>query len=380
MNSSALRQVSDHWKAVMGGISVLRDAYLVYVAPPAQPLTLSSFWKVCRLGLMLPAYLLRRASRPYADGTLPALTAVIYKIMIGMNQVAEQQMMMAYGSGRDEQPIVDDGRALYAFAEAGQLFIGRRTVCAGTPAMMDEIFDVTLSGRSVEIDREPMRALLDDAVIEYFNLVMRLDTEKALYNVLTAIAVHDLARALRSARDDGPPAALTTRVEALVERMAAASPRSFEIAKTPDAIRDRILRGARGLCDELEQELVRINGRGIAVAPPEIEPATRPRASDGLAAVLGKERGWDGASCAAVADAVLEHFAHERHYVRTFQVLQDRIDHVLGWQPGPRLDAQAVSDAYGPSLRDLIADPLHGTIAASDDRTLLTVYGYELEV
>jgi hypothetical protein len=308
------------------------------------------------------------------------MTAVIYKIMLGVNRIAERQTLIAYSSDLYDRITVEDPSVLYAFTERNQLFVGRHSVCAGTPAMADEIFQTLLSGRpSIDADRTAMESLLDDNALEYFNLLMRLDTEKAAFNVETTFLAHDLLRAMRGATPPAP-GPLVTALEDLVRRTDAVSPLSLEIANAPRPVRDRIVEGAHRLCDELEQELERICGRGTGLTRARLEPAHRERTAQGLTQTLRTAHGWEGPQVGEFAGVLVDYFALERSAVVTFQRLQDRIDRALGQPPGPRLDGQDVAAIYGAKLRDLVAAPLGGTVASDGQRTTLTLGNHDLEL
>lgn len=386
MNVSALRQVTQHWRAVAGGMIHLRDEYVKHrgAGRAREPLSLTDVWKVSRLGLMVPAYLLRRANNPVADGRIPAMTAVIYKIMLGLNRVADAQTLMAFAAGfYDDLPPMDPA-TISAFTETNELFIGRHSVCAGPPAMAEETFRIVLHGQSTgEYDTAPMARLLEPGALEYFNLLMAMDLEKYDFGLRSTIQSHDLARRLAELpQDDEATRALSEAARAFDARTAETSSLARELAAADAESRPRVVAGLRRFRDELEEERVSLCGRGLAplYATTDARRTPAPEQVTALEGFLGAFRP-PSPGTRVFAEVLAEYLALERSAMAVFEGVQHRLDEALGHPPVPlRLGNGDVLKIFGPKLRDFAAELLGLDIQNSAHETLLRKDGHELHL
>ncbi|TKC98590.1 hypothetical protein [Polyangium fumosum] len=384
MNVSALRQVTQHWSEVAGGMALLRELYVKHRerGRAEAPLSLTDVWKVSRLGLMLPAYLLRRAHHPLADGEIPAMAAVIYKIMLGLNRVADNQALMAFAAGVYDSVSPLDPATLFAFSEGNDLFIGRHSVCAGTPAMVEETFRIILYGHCTsDYDTALMARLLEPGALEYFNLLMAMDIHKYDFGLRSTLQSYDLARLVDAPgwQDMG---ALAQAAIDFDQRTMQTSSLAREVAYAGSQARQRVLEGLRQFRDELEEERLSMGAEGFAWAYARAESLAVPPPghAEALVAFLGRFR-QDSPTLRAFADALADYFALERASLWLFETMQHRIDLALGHTPTPlQLVGVDVPKIFGPKLRDLAAELFGLQIEVTSQETLLRKDGHELSL
>jgi hypothetical protein len=379
MNVSALRQVSAHWPSVLGGMAVLSERYARYLdRPRAQP-SRTDLWKLTRLGLMLPAYLLRRARRPLRGGQIPAAVAVIYKIMLGLNRIADVQTLLGFASGLYDQLPPWTPEHIAQFTERNDLFIGRHSVCAGTPQMAEDTFRVMLGG-SVPHSAEPalMEELLDEEAVPYFNVLMEFEVEKYLFGIRSTFLLHDLYRGVQAAPPN--PTLSLDCVEGWIAESNAVSTLAGEIATADEDARARVIAGLERLRAELRTERAKI---GIA------GPAEPPALGDAARSSIALERSVAFLRRVLPATAIpfplieilLAYAYLERTALARFECFQERIDVLLGHDARPfRLQSADVRPAFGPKLPDFAAALIGIRFENVQRRLVLHADGAELEL
>jgi len=169
INISALRQVTRRFRPLLGAVGFLRDAYMRRTGCTAW--TLPHLWTLGQIGTLIPTYLLRRRVDPLADGELPVLVAAIFKTLAGLFLSADALVIDAVldnrAGGTAEQVDLFAANEPAAALTTDELVtltnlldvFGRGdAVCAGSPAMIDELVDVVISG-TASVNNEGGREL-----------------------------------------------------------------------------------------------------------------------------------------------------------------------------------------------------------------------------
>lgn len=376
MNVSSLRQFNQHWPAVVGGLAVLRNEYLRQVKRPLEgPFTMVDLWKISRLGIALCAYLLRRADAPLQDGQLPAVTAILYRMLLGINRVAHLQVLIIISAGLYEQMEALDPAVLYEFTDANDLFIGMNSVCAGPRGLIEDSFRVLISGQPpAAADTGPVQALTSPAFLEYGNLLMGLDAQKYIFGVRATSLIHELSRRLSQPRESqSAPGELAVALEAFQRRTEdQVSSLAREVAAADEEVRERTVRDLERFRAELDQEQHALSGEGLG---PEIRRLERRElSSDVIPQVMSllESARPVGPVLRPFTEALVEYLRLERANLAIFEQLQARIHRSLGRADEPlRLGPPDVLRAFGPKLRDFAVEFFDVEIQSHADRTVL---------
>ncbi|MFY2559118.1 hypothetical protein ACN469_15915 [Corallococcus terminator] len=376
MNVSSLRQFNQHWPAVVGGLAVLRNEYLRQVKRPLDgPLTMVDLWKISRLGIALCAYLVRRGDAPLQDGQLPAVTAILYRMLLGINRVAHLQVLIIISAGLYEQMEALDPAVLYEFTDANDLFVGMNSVCAGPRGLIEDSFRVLISGQPPAIaDLGPVQALAGPAFLEYGNLLMGLDAQKYIFGVRATSLIHELSRRLSHPRASEPaPGELAAALEAFQRRTEdQVSSLAREVAAADEEVRERTVRDLERFRGEIDQEQHALSGEGLGpeirrLEGQELPPDVVPR----VMALLESARPV-GPVLRPFTEALVEYLRIERANLAIFERLQARIDRSSGRAAEPlRLGPADVMRAFGPKLRDFAAEFFDVEIQSRSGETVL---------
>jgi|GEM_PF-7053682 len=382
MNVSSLRQFNQHWPAVVGGLAELRNAYLQGVKRPLEgPTTMIDLWKFSRLGIALPAWLLRRARAPMPDGQLPAVTAILYRMLLGINRVAHLQVLIIISAGLYEQMEALDPAVLYEFTDANDLFVGMNSVCAGPKGLIEDSFRVLIDGKPpANADVSVVRALIDPSFLEYGNLLMGMDAQKNIFGASAASIIHVLAHRLSNPRPGEPaPGELAAALEAFqLQTQEQVSSLAREVAAADEEVRSRTLKDLERFRAELAQEQLALSGE--ALLPPS-RPGERPSTAETVARVMAllEQARPVGPALRPFAETLVEYLELERDQLAVFEYLQARMDRVLGHAPRPlRLGNEDVKKAFGPKLRDFASEFFGAEILSGAERTVIRLGTNEL--
>jgi hypothetical protein len=383
MNISSLKQFNEYWLQVIGGVAVLRDDYLRYTGRPLTgPVNMVDMWKFSRLGVTLPAYLLRRAQAPLADGQIPAMTAIMFRMMLGVNRVSHLQVLIIISAGLFDQMEVLDPAVLYEFTDANDLFIGLTSVCAGPKGMVEETFRVMIDGQPPRnADRGPMQALADRSFHEYANLLMGLDAQKYIFGARATSLLHELARRLSNPKDGEPrPGELAAALEKFeLETAEKVSSLAQEVAAADEDVRERIIQNLERFRDELDAEQKAISGEGLSEFIQRHERA--PRSSSAVPRVmelLRKGRPVE-VGLRPFAEALVDYLHLERANLAIFEQLQARVEKSLGHPAvAPTLGGTDILKMAGPKLRDFTEQFFGVRIQSGSAGTTLRVGTEEL--
>ncbi|WP_437715395.1 hypothetical protein WMF45_02675 [Sorangium sp. So ce448] len=384
MNVSSLRQFSAYWPAVVGGLAVLREEYLRHAKREGDGrITLIDLWKFSRTGIALPAWLLRRAHAPLADGGIPPVSSIIYRMMLGVNRVAHLQLLMISATGVESPEWAQQPAALYDYTDGNDLFIGLNSVCAGSRPMIEETFRVLLGGDpGPSADRAPMRALVDRPFLVYAGLLHLLEVQKYIFGARAASALQDLV--WKTTRPGGAaPSLLGAALKAFQERIAGqVSSLAQEVAFAGEAIRDVMLARIEGFRAELHDDYRATSGdEGLLDEIVRVERAAA--GEPGAGRVLELLGGVDApdADTVAFVSALVDYLRLERGHIAAFELLQRRLDRALG-RPSPPLvlGGDDITKAFGPKLRDFAAEHFGLRIVNSATSTTFHQGGRELRL
>ncbi len=334
MNLSALAQIRAHWDDCRGLLAWLRALYLA--ATGRTRVTVSDLWRIARIGQSLPAWLVLRRRDPVADGALPPAIAVLYKVVIGINALAQSFHLKAVlGDGFDaDAPAARD--ALIEHLETHGLLIGPREVCAGPQAMIAEALDLLIAGAAGTLDvpagfdgvggPTPLRGVIGDAakLTAYAFQAMRFQAA----GYVTDLISQALGRAVSAAIVPEAFGARAREIGAARDTLAA-------------ALSDHeLLRPAMVLPAAALSTLARSAHAFMAGPQPDGDPtsAALDRLIDGWCwpheqaeAVLGDLLGADAPP--AMIGALATQLALERHWLRLNQLGDDGLERCLGHMP-----------------------------------------------
>jgi hypothetical protein len=148
MNMTALRSMLAHWKPVLRATLLFRDEFLRRY--PQYP---DGRWKVGDLHFMtsgvlaLPAIQTMRWQNPVPNGELDPVLSSLFRVIDGVRMVSSY-MLDLY-----ERPMFHDSpvgpRDISGAAEREDQYRSGRGVCAGPPAMIDELIETVMDGKPV---------------------------------------------------------------------------------------------------------------------------------------------------------------------------------------------------------------------------------------
>jgi len=136
MNTSALRQVRDHWPQILGGIHRVRSALLAGRA--TAPAGLDWIWELSGVLSVLPTFLAFRGGSPLG-GAVPALVSALYKVVVGIHHFAAELRLTSLAQGKAWTGRALEPACLHAELERTGALIGPEEVCAGPPGMIEEV-------------------------------------------------------------------------------------------------------------------------------------------------------------------------------------------------------------------------------------------------
>ncbi|HEY6180274.1 MAG TPA: hypothetical protein VIX73_37790 [Kofleriaceae bacterium] len=155
MNLSALRQVSLHWRAILGGMNRLR---VLHCARAGQaPPRIVDVWRIGNMTTALADFAFLRTWQPVGDRELPAVVAALYKISLGVTSTCAA----VWADGFAALSAAATVPLLYEYAEDHGQLIGPAQVCGGSAAMIKELLAV-VHGREVDHDGRETRHVIGD--------------------------------------------------------------------------------------------------------------------------------------------------------------------------------------------------------------------------
>jgi hypothetical protein len=340
INVSALRQLTRRFRSLLGAVGFLREAYARRTGCAAW--TLPHLWTLGRIGTLIPTYLMRRRVDTLADGQLPVLVAAMFKSLAGVFLSAEAIVLDAVLQDRagDAAPgqvdlfAADSPAAALTTEELvtltnllGALAHGD-AVCAGPPAMIEELLDVLLSGAPVDDEggRE-LAAILGDGD-ELFAFAERMNAITIGRDLLR----HQLRDEHARLRDQtGAATRLPTPVaeqilRALGTRDHAASMRLYQpSAALARQAMTRWLAAILALSDR---------ARPSAALRALVVERSPPRDLDRLVDWMTRHARADHPALRPMAETLLACVAHERKWLATLTSLQADVNELCG-KPAP---------------------------------------------
>ncbi len=164
MNMSAFEQISRRWSELLGAIEYVRRAYLSRsaVPVPGKVLNMEQLWAVSSACAVATDFLLHRAREPYHSGSLPALSAVLYKVSLGIFSAVETLAIQRILTASYDPAGSATPEELYAVADDLGLFMSSSGVCAGPPALIHTAIKAFTERQPGVLQEEGMRALFPE--------------------------------------------------------------------------------------------------------------------------------------------------------------------------------------------------------------------------
>ncbi len=381
MNVSSLHQFTHYWRQVMGGLATMRDTYLgTYFDNEHRDderLNLIDMWSLSRLGIMLPAYLLRRRPGGFADGEIPPMVAIIYRMMLGVNNVSHVRLLMTFATDMVEQMHVLDSDKFYAFADRNDMFIGHDSVCAGSPAMIKEVLRAMETGEMIpDADRGPMVELADEGFFRYSNLLMGLNLSQYIFGAHTMCMLYGLLR--EEAAANQYPALVTALTQFKEYCRDLTSTLAQEIANAGSDLQQRMIGGLQTMLKQINAGHRKLFGHNLedrAAHNQNWQPGP-----DAVAQVHGVlESQVPEMASKRLAEALVGYLVLERNHLHVFTDYQTRIDEVQGrTDEGERLSGDSMLEVFGPSLATFATTTLGLRFINRDDETRIQWSGGEL--
>ena len=216
MNRSALRQMSAVWPDLLACFSALAGE---------EP-TVSQAWQAAVTGISLPLL---------APAPTPRLIAGLFKASLGLSQVFSAMLLMDDGVADAPLTALGNSAEFFTALDAGRWLVGAEQVCAGSPAMIEQVFEAMVSPAARECPQLAADLIADVG---------------ALPPEIVGLHIAHLAALNRVARyGDGAPVVLThpwlRAVFSIPDRPAEHALRLFPAGKTPESV-TRYLAAAGG--------------------------------------------------------------------------------------------------------------------------------------
>jgi len=169
INTSALRSVLRNWNDAIEIIDFLRSKYIDRLGLQGKPLSYVDLYVLSNIGTSIPAYLLRRHTNPVPSGRIPSPVGATYKLVAGLEKIVTK--MISRCEPWMPNGEVFSGAQLYAYADAGNLFLAPDgEACGGPERMVIELLEIATRGRPVSVNRAHFRQ-------EFFSLVSDAEAE-----------------------------------------------------------------------------------------------------------------------------------------------------------------------------------------------------------
>ena len=159
MNISALRQLQVHWADAVEGLSYLRSLYPL----PTTCVRYVDLWRIGQFGAALPSFLSYRKDAPFANGTLPAHVAAIFKIVMGMNHAVLRLAEINILRSPDKSALAVNPDELYSFIEQQQLLISPVGVCAGPEKLIRQAITGLIEELPIVCSNNKTASLIPDS-------------------------------------------------------------------------------------------------------------------------------------------------------------------------------------------------------------------------
>ena len=155
MNVSALRQMSEHWDAMLGALGFMRAAY-TEARGGAYAADLPDIFRVAHLGSSLPWFFILRGDKA------PAYTAALSKATLGVG-IWGARLFVKTREGWVPPPRFTSQQMLDLSEETGTL-IAETEVCSGPEKMLLKFFDV-LTEETFPSDAPQLAAVRDSVML-----------------------------------------------------------------------------------------------------------------------------------------------------------------------------------------------------------------------
>lgn len=395
MNMTALRSMIAHWKPVLKATLLCREEFVRrYPQLPDGRWKLGELYFAACHVLALPTLQLMRANEPVKTGELDPVLSSLFRVIDGVRMVTGHMLDL------HERPMFHDTpvgpKDVLTAAEREDQYRTQHGVCAGPPAMVDELIATLMRGKPVEsrdeIQLGPWEADVP-AALDYALLGLQVYATVMICWVRMALAFTRIREALL--RSPQLKSEKIARLRALVE----------------DAFQ-RILPGANHLKEQRDfsepfyHRMFWHAQRGLPGFDParqidlaaELEPrgllgeAAMSAARDVFASAKEPElRAAHSALLQEIAGYVLDYLRCERRVLGVITDVEARIARLLG-RPPPKVAFTGTQLGAGPAisrttnsraqlyLLDVIQESLGIAVVNQRDATSFTLGGRTVAV
>lgn len=378
MNVSALLQVRQHWQAILDDTRALRSEYLARY--PCSPPDMLHLWKISRMITVMPTYLARRRRGQFKPGQIPAEIAGLYKVVLGVYQTLEAMLIQATVAGQDLRARVTPA-LMKRIIEAQKLFVSPHGVCSGPMPMVETILSVVVYGTGEKENASEIKefvAPIED-FFEYSSLETLLHLAKFIFLANSYNMVEDFFAEVGELRRGpwGPDDATAARLETLGDLAEDYQPNlkfTQVLGRLPREYRERLIVNLCEVMSNYEYEQLQTDSIRLLRRP---APSAANVEADALAGRLA-EAGAAGAHAdPRVRQTLLRRLAayvcYERGALEAFTMLQAAVDVSLGYEESDEaVDSTHVTQVFGQTLADLLAEPLGVSFKNYPHRTIIS--------
>jgi hypothetical protein len=147
MNVTALRAMRAHWRQMMAIVRRVSDAYKArFPAVGERGWTVGDIERMTICVMALPSYMVMKREGRVENGRLhPALSSA-FRLADGPRTLMHNMVFAPFGEPARSGDTPMTGAELHAYAERNDAFRTSRGICAGPPAMIDDVLAVMLDG------------------------------------------------------------------------------------------------------------------------------------------------------------------------------------------------------------------------------------------
>lgn len=362
MNVSALKQINQHWDAVIDDVHTLRHEFLERYPAATDPPDMLHLWKLTRMICVLPAYLVREPQHQLGSGQVPAEIAALYKVVLGVYQTFDVILMQATIAGYNLDKQVTPALMLN-LVEAQKLFVSPHGVCAGPTFMVEEILSVIIYGKenaqNASTRIKECIGSMDD-FFDYYSHEALLHLSKYIYLVNSYNMAEEYFRKIgmlerASSSRNGATGKLLAELSALAEEYQPASKISPVLKQTSRQIRDRFLAALFKVINSFPHEQLQTEASRLLRASPE---ASSDEEIAFVQALLKTKHG-DASVWEALVHPLAQYAAYERRALEAFTMLQSAVDVSLGYEASPEtIESADLEKTFGHTLTTLTAETL----------------------
>ncbi|HEY2027990.1 MAG TPA: hypothetical protein VGH20_02165 [Myxococcales bacterium] len=337
MNMTALRSMIAHWKPVLKATSLCREEFVRrYPQLPDGRWKLGEVYFAAWHILALPTLQLMRANDPVKTGDLDPVLSSLFRVIDGVRMIAGH-MLDLYERPMFHDTLVDRKDILTAVEREDQ-YRTYHGVCAGPPAMIDELVATLMDGKPVEgrdeVQLGPWEADVP-AALDYALYGVQIYASVMICWVRMGLAFTRIHEALQRSPEltSGRVGKLRQNVEAAWERILPGRNHTAEQRDFSEPFYHRMFwhaqRGLPTFDPATQKDLaVELEPKGVLG-----EPALRV-ARDVFASAEEREfAGAHGALLQEIGGYVLDYLRYERRVLGVITDVEAQIARLLGRAP-----------------------------------------------